>query len=438
MNLETLAVLADNRQELTISVEPDGPRAIIRRDGFPDVAHHAPLPIQDLTRILDLYPRTVRINGKAIRRRKPSGLSRASILRPAGPDIHSQDPVRLGLGAPAHEGRTNAVAGGVRVHLVPSLMREAQPRAEYLSEPPGLGPAQYHNLDIITLETLMEIQTDEIGELRQGSYGIEIPRDSSLAERVMERVQNAVKRTMELPGMPRMYRGEVFHHALIGEDGDRLHTEPAPIRVMGTPVLLPDEPFQDGRYVSAADALLSSRSRMVPVSGTASRRQFMGAETFREPQARIVHTQFTFEPAEPRQVQAVESITLQATTNRGETLEAPARFSLDGGWDQPISIRVAQRSGVQQDELLRAMQRAFWHSQQWDSPYEEEAARYTFEQRMENLANYVTGDQSAALRAEIQQAADRFQTDLPQPEEPLTVTSRDGRITITINGRGTE
>ena len=441
MKLETVRILADNGEPLVITTEPAQDGVIIRREGCSPVLHQRHQAGEDLKRRLKFYPRPVTIDGSPLRRMSPPTRSEVMVLTPLELDTEGQKPQRSHLGTEHHGGMDNTIAGGVLIRLgEASILRmwdDSRPVRRYLSQLPGT--AEHHGLlQVVELRTMMEIRADELHHLYQTPHGIALVERREIREAVNRRVRELEDRTISVPGMPAPYRGPVHLAALVPEEGDHSMVTPAPIRVMGTPAVLETGIFQGpdshrgGEFVTVAQALYDGDSELVPVDANRCPGEYEGAEETAAEPVRITSAEFAFRPENPERVSMVESITMTVQTQDGRTVTAPARFHLSGGWSTRPSVR-AVRGVVEEGEVLEAMKRAFWRDLEWNQPGEMEEERRRFEERMERLASHLFGDPRGAMEQELRNATDRFHTDLPRPPEPVTVTSRDGRITITMN-----
>ena len=435
MNLRTLRVLADNGQSLDITNEPVEGGVMIQRKGFIPVTHLASDPLESLRSHLRYYPRPVRIDGQELMTRQAPNRSMVRVLTPLEMDIAEQEPQPLPMGPLIQSGLHNAIAGGVLIRIQtgrsPSGHGQKWRTSRYVSLMEGQ-TRHRSMLQIVELQTLMEIHSSELGQLHQGRHGIEIPRGFALDHEVWLRIRRTEERTISIAEMPPLYQGKVHRAALVSDEGDSSYIKPAPIAVSGTPVVITSGFQTGGEFVSITQALYDADTELVPVSGSEDPENYIRTEkTSGEPEE-IVSAKFTFIPEEPDRLAMVDSITLSVQTRSGRTLEVPARFHLSGGWSNRISAR-AVRGATTQDEMLEAMMRAFWLCQDWESNQDEDERRDQFTQEMENLVSHLFGRSQQATRHELERIITRLSTDLPRPQEPVSITSRDGAITITMN-----
>ena len=431
MKIELLKLLADQGTPLELQTEQTEDGLLVRRDGYAPVNIKGSYAVDEFTASLTHYPRSAAINGQPIETSLPPTLSRISILRPAGMDLQEQQPLPLD---PEHP-KGNAVAGGVLVNISSRVRSKGKPinQRQYLSLMPEYSHQNHRRLAEVHLTTMMEIKTDELDQLKKGTA---IPTGSELEARVIQRVREIEERTIALPETPIPYPLRAPACVLLGEQGDWRYVRPAAIAVTGTPLVIEQKEYgTDGEFITTAQALYDNDADLVPVDLDRSPEQEKEEDPGeKENIQRTTSVEFEMVPEQPGKLALVDRITMRVTTNHGRVVEVPARFHLSGEYEDDISVRaVAGQIGV--EELSELLVRTFWKEEDWSSRHEEEAARAGFEERMYNLATHVLGDNRKAIEQELRTALGRFYTNIPPPEEPVTVTSPDGFMNITMNPR---
>ena len=129
-----------------------------------------------------------------------------------------------------------------------------------------------------------------------------------------------------------------------------------------------------------------------------------------------------------------ESITMILEMEDGSVTRHPCGFLLEGAGEYEAEARIVPWE-IGKEELRRLLTRAYWTQEgtehhDWDTLQE---ARQELEERMAILAEHLGGNTSQAARDELQRALDRLHPSIPMPEERITVTSRDGKLQLTLN-----
>ena len=426
MRLEILKLLADRGAPLVLHTEevPDG--LLIGREGHPYVTMKGRYAMRELRNSLAHYPREVTIDGIVLEISPPPGYSQVSILRPAGMDTIGQAASPMDLGGKMPGAGLNTLAAGVLVHMKKSPYEKAINEGEYLSGMPA--HAQHHRrLAHVHLTTLMEIAPDELDELDDSAN---IPRESTLKDRMRERVREVEERTMALPGMPEQYQGRTYAYALVGNQGDRNYVRPTMIEVTGVPLLVNQTEYgTDGEFTSAVQAMYDNDTILVPVDPNEGSDAGLGEDQDMEATASV---EFEMHPADAGRLERVERITMSLVTDGGRHISTPARFHLSGEFEDDITVRTVPGS-MDLDELAEVLMRTFWREEDWSSRHEEEYARIQAQAHMRNIATHALGDNRLAIEQELSAFLNGFHTNVPSPDSPVTVTGKGGRLTITMN-----
>ena len=430
MNLELLKMLADNGQPLNLSAREEDEKLMISRDGGPPLpSRWFPGALELLRKSLTHYPREVWINGESAETSPPPQTAMAWVQTPQGPCISRiQDEMLRDTGSEVLPRSFNTIAGGVCCETVFQTGEEEERQSIYLSPVPESGNGNHRLLSAIRLKPHTEILTEELVQLQHERNRIQIPRGSALEHRTSIRRRLICENTKAQPDMPEEFIGTVFFYPLTSWDGELIRA--APMQVLGQPVVIPDEgPEDNGQFVTAVETLISGDSGMMPAregGGQVQGQWFPGPG----PEVTRLHEiRFTQEPEE---TQNPERITMTGRLSDGTPLSLPARFCLSG--DEELFAECSVIPGqIPQQDLTDILMRAYWTDedhQDWDRrlhSYQEMTGRMT------NLATHLLGDNPGAYREEMQRALEQFHTQIPQPGEQVTVTSSNGRMTMTFN-----
>ena len=158
-------------------------------------------------------------------------------------------------------------------------------------------------------------------------------------------------------------------------------------------------------------------------------------ETEPPPHQVVDHFQFTFTPDTPDPfwcMEAVDDITMEFSIEGDDRLhQVPASFHLGGDDVSDKHVRFVPGQ-ITTDELADFMVRGYWDDDysSWDNAKGE---LEVLEQQMHTLATAALVDPVASFTGQLQELADGFFSEIPRPVRPVTVTSRDGRVTITVS-----
>ena len=422
-----LRLLADNGHPLEVTLEKGDGETHLTRNSV-----RVPCPHWTTTETLQMqlasYPREARVNGESVERTPAPGIARATVREAQALDLScSLDVAVEGVGNRPHHEAFNALIGGVWGRIRARSL-EDMPTDTYFSPAPG-GNGNYLPLRIVTLAGYMEVEADELHMLQEEGRYIEIDQDSVLMGRVRERMESMFRRTADLPETPENYPGRVYFCPRTGNKGDESRFEPVPVAVTnGTPVVVVQDDMSETQagFLSAVQATYEEESPVVAVSDDThwfGARKVPGAGTLID---RVRCTGVREEPENGR-------IMLLLETREGDvTHKVPARFWVEGDWEDELKARVAPGKTTR-DELRNLMIRACWKDDEYESKNTNEWDLDLLEANLDSMAIHLLGDSRGAFRQDMQRLADRFNTLVPIPEEPLSVTSQDGRITVTLN-----
>ena len=446
--MKVLRALADNGGPLELRVETREGKHFIRRDGGPEVEYTCWNPTEELRHRLAHYPREVRINGKKMETKPEPELAEVVTLRPSGRDMSGDSERKLELGEPERNPAFNALIGGVW-NTIRQDRRDGDNNPcnhTYFSLMPG--DAQHHQLlATVRLKLHLEVRTEEISMLRRSGSVWEFTAEPELQKRMEQRLEEMLERTLRHPAMPPRYEGRVHTSPLVGHTGSDQHITEAPIAVTGTPVIIDQDgregpensgkTLSNGGFISIVEALYQSDSKLVPVSED----RWAGTTTMEGAGDEAV----IITGAEPIMAhqgsEHPDGITLRLQVedweeNPNEEVLVPARFWITG--DPGASMKVSVVPGsMTSEELGGIMLRALWDEEQYDSSEHAEQAREEMEEKLHNLAQHHLEGGNQAVLQELQWAADRFDSMVPlPPDQRLSATSHDGRITVILNQAG--
>ena len=427
MKLELLKMLSDNGGPLHLTVHEEEGNFMISRDGGPSLPEPASVQgaMNNFRNRLAHYPQEVTINGERLETTPPPRSALALTQTPQGPNFSNCPDTRLQEEeSPLMTHNFNTIAGGVCCRIGRQTSKEEQEQQVYLSPIEGSGNGQYRLLSAIKLEAHTEIHTQELDQLESRYHTITIPPDTLLEDRTRERRRLMREYTMTMPGMPARFMGHVYTYPLTRNIYEMM--SPAFIEVMGTPVIIPESQTDDNaRFVTAAETLMMGQHKLVPVGEIQG--QLMGRE-FPPPGTETLQLQDIEFTQDPGDTHNPEHITMTARLSDGTALNMPAQFCLTGEVELFADCRVVPGSMLHPD-LVELLIRAYWQEEDDNDEHQ----YHEMVQRMNNLATHLLGDTREGFRSEMKRNLDRFHTPVPHPREPVTVTSRNGLLTLTFN-----
>ena len=449
MELKTLKLLADNGTPLVIRTDQQGDTLLVSREGGEaigitwDRGEHEPW----LETILAHYPREVSLNGRRLETTPAPTAARVAVLEPMDYDVSDQmgkdfRPINGPGDEPLHR-QFNALAGGVLCNVGVHITDEERDEQVYLAHLNGERTGHQHHqaLRAVRLEAHTVIEADEIRMLGE-ERGVRpiVPRDRSLDTKLRKQRRGMREHTEALPGMPRRSEGPVHVHPLIGEYGDSEFHEGAPMEVTGRPLRIDQHRLDltDPEYLSVVDAVNRSGLDLVPVSEHGV--MVLGKHVpGTKPDLQVREAEFITEFA-PGQENGTTwnriqlRLVLEDETRKDseESIVIDARLHMEDEYEDNATCRVVQGQ-IQQDELQQLLVRAYWQEQDWSSWDEKKYQYEEMGERMTRLAAYTLGDQEGAITAEMQSRVDRIYPGVPVPDHKISVTSWDGRWTLTLN-----
>ena len=323
----------------------------------------------------------------------------------------------------------NTLAGGVLCYL-----RTLHPvKKTYYSALPGphhnRQPARKVDISPITVITPEEIAglTPEQFDNLDGNGST--PLETSIRQRAKEQVQ----RTLDHPDTPRPHEGPVFRYSLMdpGRSGYPFETG-APIIVNGTPVDLPEELDCGPEVVAIAETLYRADSPFVPVSLT--------QEQMKSPPPHQTMTSFSFhfKPEKPDPTgwcmepvqEIIMKFTLEDSAGESRTHQVEADFHLTGDEYSDKLVRFVP-GRITPEPLAHHMFRAYWDAERHSSWDDLKDAMTELQEEYLGMATAALEDPVKPYLDQMKKLADSFSTEIPTPDQELTATSHDGRITVT-------
>ena len=431
MKLETIRLLADDGSPLEVTLEKTEKETLLTRGGVTVSEHPSDDPLQDLSTALTHYPGEVWINGEKLDTTPWPGLGKVSMTDPD--DSQKSRKVELGEKTPGDF--INAYVGGITIRMNLGWLLRKKTTNCYFT--PSEGKELHHHtpLSSVEVQAILEIDAREVNKMKQTIIGPEVPENSLLEERIVERAEAMIQRTMERPEMPPRYDGKVYGRPTKGEWGSEHYDEPYAIGVEGRPIVITQE--EDGGYmdnavfVTIVENLYRDDSELAPVmewGGGVSGTMIPGAD---DDMARTREVTFDIKDHTGHPAWA-ESITMRIEMEDGTVNLHDCSFHLEGTAEWEASARIVPgRMG--KEDIAALLTQAYWTDRELNDWDEMKQAREDLEEQMGILAEHLMGNTDKAVRDEMQLALDRIHPTIPFPEEKITLTSRDGRLQLTLN-----
>ena len=443
LSMEQVRILRQDGSPLELRIVPSGEgfqgQSFFRvevegREPFEIETHQK---IDSLSRemgdIFRFYPHEVRINGQPVHREPPPDLAEVFTTQFTGEEQRAHSFRKYNLEDPTDTRQKdsplgNAVAGGV-ICLLWDLREEG--KKSYHSELPG--PFQHRRalmkVEVRPIYILDNEEMDAItgdGQHTTKERPADTPAKTKAKRGILEKAEAQVERTMAHRNIPPVYDGPIFRYLLTGDGPGTYFENGAPMAVHGTPVTMYDPEGSNAAKVAAAETLYRSDHALVPIQG--------GPET--EGSKPILEFRFEHTPLENQEaawcMEKVQDITLVVRVEDGEDQRVQADFAMDGNSEYEKHVMFVP-GRITQEELSDCMVRGYWDEENcasWDEvKYEMENMQNEFL----DLTLAAMKDPEAAFRKQLQKAADSFTSDIPTPDQPITVTSRNGQIVMTAS-----
>ena len=260
MNLKLLKLLQNNDAPLIITVEEKGNQATVTRDGVSISVEEQYQSLKRIREALAYYPEEVWINKEKMETTQWPGLAEVRVTE--------QD--KAGWERNSNPG-CNAIVGGVMTWLHLTDRQEKDTRNQYFTPRQDNALRHHVPLQTVTLTAFIEINAWEIevGEIGNsgGKYQPPIPEGSDIETAVMTRAKEMIERTMDCKELPKPYEGKAYARPTTGPRGAEHFTEPYPIGVMGTPILLDDDwdAIDNAEFTTIVENLYDIDAKLVPV-----------------------------------------------------------------------------------------------------------------------------------------------------------------------------
>ena len=435
-DLEMLKMLAYDGSPLVITARenPGGNQdTVVERNGATRIAQGAP---EDVRNSLVHYPAEVTVNGIPVDTTPFPDWAR--LRATAYTDDGQASPAKM-EGPPVSHGTVhNAIAGGVlcTVNVNMNVQRSHHsPRGE------TNGPWQ-RALEI-RATPVYRIEAGEIHELTADPVGQTpaVPRGAALHASLAERARLQMERSAEYPGVPPEHREGVFSYFLQEYSMDPFQ-EGAPIIVHGTPVEigLCQDDENPALCTALAQAMYRYSEDLVPVLP-----RFRGGERTSPVAGRITECRFTVlpepgsdAPAPPEWMfEPVYDLQVEIMVENAGTTTMPADFELAGYDMSEMRVRFVP-GRTRREDLENGVRWGYWRDSEDMSQQEINERLEGMNEDIHNMVTAALDDPVEAFMNEMQTVADRFVPWTPRPRQAVTVTSRDGRVTITHNPAGSE
>ena len=426
MNLKLLKLLQNNNAPLVITLEEKGNQATITRNGITVEEQY-----QSLKRIreaLAYYPEEVWINKEKMETTQWPGLAEVRVTE--------QD--KAGWERNSTPG-CNAIVGGVMTWLHLTDQQKKDTRNQYFTPRQDNALRHHVPLQTVTLTAFIEINAWEIevGEIGNsgGKYLLAIPEGSDMEAAVMARAKEMIERTMDRKELPKPHGGKVYARPMTGPRGAEHFTEPYPIGVMGTPVLLDDDwdAIDNAEFTSIVENLYDIDAKLVPVlEGPTKLRGGIIIPAAGDEALRVEKVTFDIE-IDPDCETKAKNISMQVELENDQVFRYPCHFYILGDCEAEAEVKIIP-GGINKERLTEILFQAFWVQEEFASWEEAKYERCELNERMRSLAMHVMGETTEAVTREFQRMLDRFYTTVPLPTgEKISVTSQDGRLQLTLN-----
>ena len=265
-NLEMIRLLRDTGEPLYLTVKEDSFKGVVvtRNSGNSvDIKHiNYRDAVHKLEKILFHYPHHVTIDDELVDQDPFVDLARATITTYPGDDQENieTNTMRFGYQSLSYH---NALVGGVLCSL--HEKRTGRRNLKYFAiDNERNGGEHWKKLKKVKLSAVMVVNSSDIDQLEQKNKSL-IEMSDALEQKVMDRVDNQIERTMERPGVPVRYEGPVFHKMIsIYEEHPFLTGAPIAVTT-GTPMEICDPDEVTPQDYSAAQAFYQNDSQLVPV-----------------------------------------------------------------------------------------------------------------------------------------------------------------------------
>ena len=400
--------------------------------------------LKRLAAMLEYYPQPAAINGEEVERKEPpTGIS-VTRYDYSTDSASSYQVTHLGdADAPEPAFGFNTLIAGVRFqihgHPLPWQLN-------YHIRQPGTGNRYWQRASELHCRALTPILAEELNEMEtlSRSRGLQIAQTSALWARLRQQTMDRLNAAIKNGKAPPREEGDVYKMSL-GHDPsyDEMHDGGAPIFVVGKPVQMDDGRATGAEYVTAAHALYQAEQKLVPVTGrpthrhTATGNEEVAPNAAKEPDVLYVDAVTNGRSPEDQDrsfapIANVADVTVHVGNNK-KAVTVPASVVIEG---QKYDVRVSYRQGeITPEKVSDLLCQAFWD--QTDFNECPDAGEALADMESDYFEQAVAGMNSLkdGFSIQLQRMVDNLGTSVENPEEPMNVTSRDGRFTLTYNGR---
>ena len=400
--------------------------------------------VKRLSAMLEYYPHPARINGIEVTRKEtPAGIGITRYVH-SGDTGSSYQVTYLGdADAPVVTYGFNALIAGVRcqVHGHPLPWE-----LNYHVRQPETGNRFWQRAIELHSRALTPISIDELEQLESldRSRGLHIRRDTPLWRRLRQETMNRLQAAIDGGKAPPREQGDIYQMSL-GRDPsfDEMHGGGAPIFVSGTAVRLDESQTTRGQFITASHALYQAEQELVPVGGKATHRHSTAVSYDLAPndggQPPILFVDAVSNGRRPEdQDLSFAPITNVAavTVHVGDTKQAatvPADLVIEG---QKYDVQVSYRQGaITPEKVADLLCQEFWDQDDFNECSNAEDALDEMLSDYHEQAVAGMQDLKDGFRMQMKRMVERLGTTVDNPNEPMSVTSVDGRFTLTYNGR---
>ena len=428
MNLKLLKLLQNNDAPLIITVEEKGNQATVTRDGVSISVEEQYQSLKRIREALAYYPEEVWINKEKMETTQWPGLAEVRVTE--------QD--KAGWERNSTPG-CNAIVGGVMTWLHLTDRQEKDTRNQYFTPRQDNALRHHVPLQTVTLTAFIEINAWEIevGEIGNsgGKYQPPIPEGSDIETAVMTRAKEMIERTMDCKELPKPYEGKAYARPTTGPRGAEHFTEPYPIGVIGTPILLDDDwdAIDNAEFTTIVENLYDIDAKLVPVlEGATNLKGGAIIPAVGNEAVRVQNVTFDID-VDPDCETKAKNISMQVELENDQVFRYPCHFHIAGNSESEAEAQIIPGE-INKERLTDMLFQAFWLENEWASWDEMKYQRDELNERMRSLAMYIMGETTEAVTREFQRILDRFHTVVPLSSgKKISVTSQDGRLQLTLN-----
>ena len=433
MDLKLLRFLASRTGPMELTTQPVHPDycvtpdiLLVREDGT--VHTYRPSPHENvtatLTRALQYCPEPVQIDGVSIERKPLPEFCHVTAAIHSGETAPTSTETQIDLGQAQATREVNIHCQGVSWYdptvndsshhchiLADNIFKHRGHLNELTVMAFGVLPAE-------RLETLSPEQFKRLGHWGQDSPDQELRIDINLR----------LNRTMADPRCPRPWTGENWRRFDTPHPAAEDYFDDMPsIAVFGTPISLRDTPVDPTQKAAAAHAMYHADSPLVPVQPASG-----------QTPAKAVLIDFSVrdasEPATPTHgFHAAREISLRvAAQGQTEKSTIPAQAAVFGNGQHDASVHFVpdEEHRTRLEQLLFA---AYFNPGDSADHHEMDQLASQLRSQISQEVEAAFGDPIAAFTAQLKRLANDFRSNIAYPSRKVSVTSSDGRVTITVS-----